>query len=640
MHQAEDSRALNDGQYGSRPKRSATDPVFIEELQLEISRATRKPVVLTNYDATACYDRIIPNLGMLVSRKYGIPETAVAQMNAATLSSAEYRIRTELGLAPTGYTHTESAPIYGTGQGSAHSPAIWCFLSSALFDSYDQVSTPAQYHTASTDFTATLWMVGYVDDCNGQTNAFHLDGSQSTLDTLVHQTQHNAQVWSDILYSSGGSLEVSKCSCHILQWKFTPQGAPFLVAEHPHFKNALNVQDRHLNQAKTLKVLSVFEAHKTLGHYKEPMGNQKEQYRQLLRKSDDSTSFLWNCPLSRLEAWTYYYACYLPSVGYPLSCSSLTRQQLETVQRKAMSIIIARCGFNRNTKKEILYGPLELGGANFRPLYVQQGVGQVMLFIKHWRLRSAAGKLLQVALSWFQQQTGVSYSILATVTTPLPHLESKWIRSLREFLAFTNMTLTVDEPAIPPLERERDLYLMDAILDSNAFTEAEIRKLNHCRLYLKAMTLSDITNIEGITLDQAKLSGSYSLVSSVAHGDSIYQERPSDTAWKLWRRANKLWSHAKGDLFENLGSWLLPCHNQRQQHFAYLDHELLCPDNHVLWIRIDQGYQRCLPAERRNLFLETTIGSTTWTDLPPNMSPVLAWTDLPGKWQVEVITSI
>ena len=73
MHQAEDLQLLNDGQFGSRPYRNATEPVFFEELQLEISRATRKPLILTNYDATACYDRIIPNLGMTVSQKYGVP---------------------------------------------------------------------------------------------------------------------------------------------------------------------------------------------------------------------------------------------------------------------------------------------------------------------------------------------------------------------------------------------------------------------------------------------------------------------------------------------------------------------------------------------------------------------------------------
>jgi hypothetical protein len=94
MHQAEALRLLNEGQYGSRSFRNAIDPVFIEELQFEISWATRKPVTFTNYNATACYDRIIPNLGMTVRRRFGV-HPSVTHMNATTLQYAEYRVRTE-----------------------------------------------------------------------------------------------------------------------------------------------------------------------------------------------------------------------------------------------------------------------------------------------------------------------------------------------------------------------------------------------------------------------------------------------------------------------------------------------------------------------------------------------------------------
>ncbi|KAI2501501.1 hypothetical protein MHU86_12946 [Fragilaria crotonensis] len=95
MYQAEALAALNDGQYGSRPRRNATDPVFIEELQCEISRATRRSVVLINYDALACFDRMIQNAAMIVSRKFGVP-LPVTQANAVTLESGvqgPYRIR-------------------------------------------------------------------------------------------------------------------------------------------------------------------------------------------------------------------------------------------------------------------------------------------------------------------------------------------------------------------------------------------------------------------------------------------------------------------------------------------------------------------------------------------------------------------
>jgi hypothetical protein len=135
MELSEVSQDLNQGQYGSRPSRGAHDPVFIEEFQLEISRSSRKTLVQTNYDATSCYDRIIPNLAALVSQRYGVPQPVV-QSNVLTLKKARYRLRTELGLSDDYYTHSDSDPIYGTGQGSGNSPMIWCFISSALFVQY------------------------------------------------------------------------------------------------------------------------------------------------------------------------------------------------------------------------------------------------------------------------------------------------------------------------------------------------------------------------------------------------------------------------------------------------------------------------------------------------------------------------
>jgi hypothetical protein len=72
LYQSEALKQLNDGKYGARPRRNAVDPVMIEELQFEISRASRRMFLQTNYDATACYDPIIPNLAMAVSKRFGV----------------------------------------------------------------------------------------------------------------------------------------------------------------------------------------------------------------------------------------------------------------------------------------------------------------------------------------------------------------------------------------------------------------------------------------------------------------------------------------------------------------------------------------------------------------------------------------
>jgi hypothetical protein len=123
-----------------------------------------------------------------------------------------------------------------------------------------------------------------------------------------------------------------------------------------------------------------------------------------------------------------------------------TKAQLDTVQRKAISIIIARCGYNRNTKREIIFGPQIYGGADVRRLYDQPGIGQVQLFLKHWTKQSVAGQLLVCLVAWYNYSVGTSRCILEDVHTPLPHLESKWLASLRTYLASTHTWIEVNDP--------------------------------------------------------------------------------------------------------------------------------------------------------------------------------------------------
>ena len=186
-----------------------------------------------------------------------------------------------------------------------------------------------------------------------------------------------------------------------------------------------------------------------------------------------------------------------------------------------MSIIVPRCGFNCNTRKAILYGPLAFGGANFRSLYVQQGVAQVLMFVRHWRKTSITCKLLRISVSWFQAQVGVSFSILEHVHSPVPHLESKWLSSLRLFLQRINAKLRLDTQYLPALQRLHDACIMDVIQSAGIFSNSEICKINYCRLYLNVVTVSDLTTINGRQLDMNKLSGTHNLLSSRTYSTAI-----------------------------------------------------------------------------------------------------------------------
>jgi hypothetical protein len=626
LYQSEALKQLNEGQYGSRPRRNAIDPVMIEELQFEISRLSRRMFLQTNYDATACYDRIIPNLAMLVSRRFGVAKSAT-QSNGYTLLKANYHIRTELGLSDSSYSHTSDMPIYGTGQGSGNSPMIWCFLSSILYDCYELKTYPAQYCNPDWTNKCHISMIGFVDDSNGQVNSFYETENPTTLQSLVHKARKNAIEWSNLLSATGGALELSKCSYHVMYWKFSIQGAPVLSNIQSEI-TPLQVPDVLNDTLHTLEFLPPSVAHKTLGHYKEPVGLQKQQFRQLKEKSDRITEFLWTTPLTREEAWTYYRSCYVPAVKYPLTSSFLSQSQLKGIQTKAMAIITARCGFNRNTKSEVLYGPRDLGGADFLHLAVQQGICQVTYFLRHWRLQSPVGKLLKCTMAWLHLSVGMSYSVLEHVNEPLPHLESKWIRSLRDFLASISASLHLDDPCVPPLQREHDQYLMDMIIECKRFTPLDIRKLNYCRLYLQAVTLADISKPNGHELDPCFLKGTSSLYSGSTRWHTINQDRPSEKEWKLWRLANRIWSDQHGKLFRPLGAWLHTLPDHRIHYFAY-------QYRRSLFIRVEQSAYKTFRQHGENQFRPSTSQRMrTYDQLPARARPAEVEAGANGRWHL------
>jgi hypothetical protein len=58
-----------------------------------------------------------------------------------------------------------------------------------------------------------------------------------------HQLRHNAQAWSDILGASGGALDLSKRSCHLLNWNFSARGDPVLASTRQSLQQPIEVTE-------------------------------------------------------------------------------------------------------------------------------------------------------------------------------------------------------------------------------------------------------------------------------------------------------------------------------------------------------------------------------------------------------------
>jgi hypothetical protein len=130
--------------------------------------------------------------------------------------------------------------------------------------------------------------------------------------------------------------------------------------------------------------------------------------------------------------------------------------------------------------------------------------------------------------------------------------------------------IEIDNATVPAKERAHDWHIMDAVLQSGMFTAKAIKQVNYCRLYLQVVTISDVATARGDKLDPYMLRGVVNhSTSSVTKWHAFHQERPPESAWKLWRQANRLWSDQDGTLKQKLDPWTVPLNTARRHWQAY-----------------------------------------------------------------------
>ena len=143
-------------------------------------------------------------------------------------------------------------------------------------------------------------------------------------------------------------------------------------------------------------------------------------------------------------------------------------------------------------------------------------------------------------MAWLQKSVGTSVSILTDTHTRLPHLETKWITSIRTYLGTINSHLNLTVIPMTTLQRQHDPYIMDTLLLMR-LRPAEVRQINFCRLFLNATLISDITTANGKAIKPHATHGIE--ITSPVKDEAIKQAKPFPPTWAAWRRFLRVICH-------------------------------------------------------------------------------------------------
>jgi hypothetical protein len=583
VQSAELNNLYPDAQYGSRPSRNAIDAVLAKTLRYEFSRVARVNMALMDNDAKANFDRIVCNISSIACQRLGMPKRA-EQCHNDTLLRLIYNVKTGYGTSADTYGSIPGNPMQGQGQGSGNAPSCWGAVSTPMWSALAEIS-PTAFTSSSVD-QSTINVshgVAYVDDATVFLNDMGPHPMDET--TLATCLQHKAQTWERLLYTNGGALQLPKCFCYIMHWDWA-LGFPILRSKNK-MTNHISIIDSPSQQPVTITMKGYGEAERTLGVRIAPNGMQTTEIKWLTDKALSFASKIRQGYLSREEALTAYQSVFIPRMTFSLGATTLSPTEAKKLQSEALMSILPSLGINRNMKRNAVFGPATHGGHNIKCLYTEQGIQQLENLLGHLRLQSSIGALITATLSMHQLTAGISHHILERPDITLPHLEPGWITSIRSFLVHIQATIQINKGllSLSPA-RQNDQLLMETFSCDPTLGSAAMHKLNHCRLFLQATTLSDICNGAGTEILREALIGTDSLPGSSSTWLWPRQPSPPSTSWSLWRKALRKHFLTPGKRSYTLkpdscmGAWL-PSLKQHHRQWTHL----VDPSTGTVWQR-------------------------------------------------------
>ena len=166
----------------------------------------RKNSALTDCDAAACYDIIIPILLYIYHSKAGLPHFACIWLCKA-LITLKYHVTTVHGVSEDVSEPTPNRQILGIGQGAIDEPSGWLFVLTLISKIQNDNSIRCTLTNPSGTQTLKWTYVMFVDD------AYLMHTCQSettTAQELMEVVTGDVTEWSDNLDTMGGKLEAKK----------------------------------------------------------------------------------------------------------------------------------------------------------------------------------------------------------------------------------------------------------------------------------------------------------------------------------------------------------------------------------------------------------------------------------------------
>ena len=521
---------LHDSQHGSTPGKTTMDPIMLNQLTADLCRILKHDLARFDNDASACYDRIIVALGMLAARRCGMPHNAI-KLHSEALQFMRYTVKTVYGVSEINYAGTEFEPLFGTGQRSGASPAVWLSMVVVLLHTLDRIIPDRMnFDPILSGSPHSRLCDAFVDDTSV---GFTSSNETETLEGLISRLQRVAQTWEHLLYLSGGKLNLSKCSWYVLRWEWQ-NGRPCLQKIRP-IDPKLSLVQGSMDQPVEIRRTAPDVSSKMLGILLNPLGDFTDHLQLLKTKADNFARRLLSPRITASDAAIFHRSIYIPSMRYSLAALAVDEEALGAVQTRVIQSILQKMHYSSKLPTSIRHGPVEMGGLGIYDLRTEAGLEALKFFRNSIYSHTETGKLLRLNMEYSQREAGIGEHLMQFPGIQLPYLTPSWILSLRQYLSMHNMHIVVTDIHVDPLHGHTDQYIMDTT-HLQRYSVSQQRDINLVRMYLQVSTLADLVDSSAPTRIDLSLLDARRKQSFVSSTKWPRQAVPTAHQRRLWKR--------------------------------------------------------------------------------------------------------
>ena len=261
------------------------------------------------------------------------------------------------------------------------------------------ISTPNKY----TIYTKHI--LGFIDDKNQYTN----DWKNNNIKTITDNIKHAAQSWEELLHTSGGKLEISKCCMIVMDWTNDSKGSQALLPTNK--RNTISIKDSEDQKRYEINLLQNNEPFKYLGITSSNDDDQKHQFQTILQATTEGSRILSISPFKNYQAKLYLFTHLNPKLHYPLSCASLSQKQYDTLHKAHISNAISSMGYNRTWPSALRYGCHKYSSLQLKDIQTDASIGRIKGTRSLLQKKDSA-KAVHILIAWYQHPSGITFPIL------------------------------------------------------------------------------------------------------------------------------------------------------------------------------------------------------------------------------------